>query len=80
MQGSTVELVVHLAETHITTHDMVSLRVGDVITTEKDVHSPIAVSVEGVTKFHARPGALKGRKAVEIEEVASSPSSPPAKS
>ncbi|HEX4142537.1 MAG TPA: flagellar motor switch protein FliM [Pirellulales bacterium] len=69
LKGSVVELVVHLADTHITTGDLIGLRVGDVITTEKDIHSPITVSVEGVIKYHARPGAFKGRKAIEIAET-----------
>ena len=59
----------HLADTHITTGDLIGLRVGDVITTEKDIHSPIAVSVEGVVKYHAKPGAFKGRKAIEIADT-----------
>jgi flagellar motor switch protein FliM len=67
LQYSLVELVVHLAETKITTTDMISLRVGDIITTEKDIHSPIDVSVEGKVKYRARPGAFKGRKAIQIE-------------
>ena len=70
IQGSVVELCVHLAETRISTSDMIGLRVGDIITTDKDVHTPIAVSVEGVEKFHARPGAFKGRKAIQIEAEA----------
>ncbi len=67
LQGSLVELVVHLAETTITTSDMIGLRVGDIITTDKDTRSPIAVSIEGVPKFNARPGAHKGHKAIQIE-------------
>jgi flagellar motor switch protein FliM len=69
LKGSLVELVVHLADTNITTGDLIGLRVGDVITTEKDIHSPIAVSVEGVVKYHAKPGAFKGRKAIEIADT-----------
>jgi len=64
---SRVELEVRLAQTSISTGELIGLRVGDVITTEKDVHSPLVVSVEGVPKFRARPGALKGHKAILIE-------------
>lgn len=67
LHGSTVELCVRLAETKISTADMIGLRVGDIITTDKDVHTPISVTVEGVEKFCARPGAFKGRKAIQIE-------------
>ena len=70
LQGSTVELCVHLAETKINTGDMIGLRVGDIITTEKDIHTPISVSIEGVEKFRAKAGAFKGRKAIQIEAEA----------
>jgi flagellar motor switch protein FliM len=67
LHGSLVELVVMLAETRITTKDLIGLKVGDIIATEKDCHSALSVSVEGVTKLRAQPGALKGRKAICIE-------------
>jgi len=61
-----VSVIVELAGTTISTADLISLRVGDIIATEKDVHLPLVVSVEGRTKFHAHPGQYKGRKAIEI--------------
>jgi flagellar motor switch protein FliM len=61
-----VEVVVELAETNITTNDLINLRVGDIIASEKDVHHPLLVYVEGHPKFHAAPGRFKGRKAIEI--------------
>ncbi len=73
LDGSTVELVVSLAETTISTADLVGLRVGDIITTEKDQHSPLEVNVQGVAKFHASAGAFKGRKAVQIENSIAPP-------
>jgi len=77
LQQSVVEVVAQLAETKITTADMLGLRVGDIITTEKDIHSPITVCVEGVTKFRAHPGAFKGHKAACIEaSVAPVPGQP----
>jgi flagellar motor switch protein FliM len=69
VNGSLVEVVVDLAETHIATSDLLELQVGDIITTEKDVHLPLIVSVEGRPKFHADPGVLKGRKAVQVSEL-----------
>lgn len=68
MDHAMVELVVTLAETTITTSDLVGLRVGDVITTEKDVHGGLRVDIEGVEKFRASAGAYKGRKAIEVQE------------
>ena len=67
LSNSLVELNVRLARTQIAAGDLIGLRVGDVITTGMDVHSPLEVSVEGVPKFHARPGAFKGHKAICIE-------------
>ena len=68
LRGSSVELVVYLAETHISTADLIGLRVGDIITTEKDINSPLVVHLEGVPKFRARPGAYKGHKSIEVQQ------------
>lgn len=67
MDKALVDVVVTLAQTHITTGDLIGLRVGDIITTDKDVHMPLDVAVQGVSKFHASAGAMKGKKAVQIE-------------
>lgn len=69
LQGSLVEVAVRLADSRIATKDLIGLRVGDIITTDKDIHTPLVVCVEGVDKFHARPGEYKGRKAIRIESV-----------
>jgi flagellar motor switch protein FliM len=66
LSDAVVEVVVDLAETNISTSDLIGLRVGDIIATEKDVARPLVVSVEGRPKFHAQPGAFKGRKAIQI--------------
>jgi flagellar motor switch protein FliM len=68
LKGSSVELVVYLAETHINTADLIGLRVGDIITTEKDINSPLVVHVKGMPKFRARPGAYKGHKSIEVQQ------------
>jgi len=69
LEGATVQLAVELADTKVTARDLIGLRVGDVITTEKDIHRTADVYVEGVLKYRARIGALKGHKAIRIEEV-----------
>ena len=66
LNGALVDVVVELAETNISTSDLIGLRVGDIIATEKDVERPLIVSVEGRPKFHAQPGAFKGRKAIQV--------------
>jgi flagellar motor switch protein FliM len=69
LSGSIVEVVVDLAETHIATSDMINLQVGDVIATEKDVNTPLVLSIEGRPKFHTEAGVFKGRKAVQVKEI-----------
>jgi flagellar motor switch protein FliM len=61
-----VEVVVELATTRITASDMLGLRVGDVIASEKDVAESLLVYVQGMPKFVASPGKYKGRKAIQI--------------
>jgi flagellar motor switch protein FliM len=82
LHGSLVEMVVKLADTRISTNDLVGLRVGDIITTNKDVNDALQVHVEGVDKFTARAGSFKGRKAIRVDGVnatkAAPPSPPPA--
>ncbi|MEN0111624.1 MAG: FliM/FliN family flagellar motor switch protein, partial [Planctomycetota bacterium] len=70
LSASVVEMVVELAESNLATADLIGLRVGDIIATEKDVRSPLRVSVEGREKFTASPGEFKGRKAVQILDLA----------
>jgi flagellar motor switch protein FliM len=66
LEGAVVQVVATLARSRITTADLLGLRVGDIVTTEKDVREPLELAVEGVTKFRAWPGALKGQKAIQI--------------
>jgi flagellar motor switch protein FliM len=74
LRGSLVELKVRLASSTITTRELIGLRVGDIIATQKDTQSPLLVSVHNVPKFHASPGAFKGHKAIRVEEVLTDPS------
>lgn len=64
--GSAVEVVVELANTTISTADLINLKVGDIIATEQDVHQPLVLLVEGKPKYLAKPGQFKGRKAIEV--------------
>ncbi len=69
LDGSVVDVEVTLAETVISTKDMLELRVGDIITTEKDVGTPLNVHIQGIRKLTARAGAVKGHKAIEVDEI-----------
>ena len=66
---SLVDVVVTLAESKINTDDLLGLRVGDIITTDKDVQLPLEVSVQGQAKYGAKAGAFKGQKAIELGEA-----------
>ena len=71
--SSPVGVQVRLARTKIGTGELMSLRVGDIITTQKDIHQPVIVSVEGVPKFRGKLGAFKGRKAIMIASAIENP-------
>ena len=64
-----VEMIVTLAETKISTKDLIELRVGDIITTDADSQGLLEVSVAGLAKFQASPGAYRGQTAIQIEET-----------
>ncbi len=68
ISGSIVEVVAELAATNIATSDLIGLRVGDIIATEKDVNQPLVVSVQGREKFRATCGTYKGRKAIQVTQ------------
>ena len=63
---SRVEVIVNLARSTLRAADLLNLQVGDIVTTEKDANSPLEIQVAGVGKFEGKPGAFKGRKAVEV--------------
>ncbi len=73
LDRSLVDVVVTVAETHITTGDLIGLRVGDIITTDKDIRTPLEVAVQGVNKYLASAGSLKGNKAIRVEAVPVAP-------
>ncbi|HBT75670.1 MAG TPA: flagellar motor switch protein FliM, partial [Planctomycetaceae bacterium] len=68
-----VGLKTKLAQTKMRMRELLSLRVGDVICTEKPVDSLLLVSVEGIPKYWARPGTYKGYTAIQIEEIIEDP-------
>lgn len=67
LSSATVEVVAHIADTKLTAGEVAGLGVGDVITTEYDVHRGLKLCVEGQPMFVGQPGLLKGHKAVEIQ-------------
>ena len=71
LDGSMADVIVTLARSTIKSADLFDLEVGDIISTEKDVHHPLEVEIANRTKFHASPGSFKGRKAIQIEQIVS---------
>jgi len=68
LDGAVTELIVTLAETNISTADLLGLRVGDIITTEKDHRDLLDVAVSGRKKFRVSAGAFKGHKAFQVQD------------
>ncbi|MCL2743208.1 MAG: flagellar motor switch protein FliM [Planctomycetaceae bacterium] len=68
-----VEFKVKLADAKIKTHELLNLRVGDIICTQKPVATPLLASVEGIPKYWVRPGTYKGYSAVQIDEPIADP-------
>ncbi len=64
--NSTIELRALLAQTTITVKELVNLKVGDIITTEKPAAQDILVIAEGKNKFQGQVGKLRENKAVRI--------------
>ena len=63
-----VRLTAELASTTITAGDLADIAVGDVIVTDHDRQDGIEIRVEDRPMFHARPGVLKGHKAIRLED------------
>jgi flagellar motor switch protein FliM len=55
-----------LAETDITVRDLLTMKPGDLIVTDKPAAKPVVVEVEGRRKFVAQLGQFKGQRALRI--------------
>jgi flagellar motor switch/type III secretory pathway protein FliN len=64
-----VEMRAFLATTNIKVSDLLSLQVGDVITTEKPLTADVFVQVEGRNKFHGQIGQFRGSRSIRITRV-----------
>lgn len=66
LMGVNVDLSVELGKTSITSRELVSLKVGDVLILEKDQSEVITVMVQDLPKYYARPGKIKDNLAIDI--------------
>jgi flagellar motor switch protein FliM len=66
VQNASVEARVFLAQTTMRLDELLSLQVGDIITTEKNCHRDILMQVEGRNKFLGQVGQFRGNRSIQI--------------
>ncbi len=68
-----VQITAELARTTITAGELAGLAVGDVLVTDHDQNLGMEIRVEDRPMFRAKPGVLKGHKAIRLEETIERP-------
>jgi flagellar motor switch protein FliM len=66
VHNAPVEVRGFLARTTMSVNDLLSLQIGDIVTTTKAQDSEVAIQVEGKNKFVGRLGQLRGNRAIRI--------------
>ena len=61
-----LEVSIDLGEAFIRVEDLMHFAPGDVVVLGTSPGDPLAVSVEGIPKFHGRAGTMKGQKALQV--------------
>jgi flagellar motor switch protein FliM len=74
VSGAPVEMRALLGSTTMTMRDLLSLSVGDLITTDKPQGRDVTIQVEGRNKFTAAVGQLRGKRAVRVTRCTDRPS------
>ncbi len=67
LQNAEVEVVVEFGKGHITTQNLLKLKVGDIFQLEKEVSEFLLAKVQGVPKFLGKAGLYGSNKAFQIE-------------
>jgi len=78
VNNAPVEMRAILAQTTIRLQELLSLQVGDLITTDKPIDKDVLIQVEGRNKFTGQVGQLRGNKSVRITRICNEPAEPPA--
>jgi flagellar motor switch protein FliM len=73
-----VEMRTFLAQTTISVNDLLSLQVGDLITTEKPVTADVLIQIEGKHKFLGQLGQFRDCRAIRITRRCQQPAEQPA--
>ena len=68
LNTSNVDIEVIFGKTKITLKDFIALKEGDVILLEQKIHDNLIVKVNGAKKFFARPGTIKNKMCVKIND------------
>ena len=69
VNNAPVEMRAFLAQTTIKLQELLSLQVGDLITTDKPIDKDVLIQVEGRNKFVGQVGQLRGSKSVRITRI-----------
>ncbi len=62
-------ILIKLGEADISVHDLMDLTPGDIIQLSSDATLPLNVLVEGIPKFKAVAGVLRGNRAIKITDT-----------
>lgn len=73
LSKASVEMVVQLANTTLSTKEVSNLSIGDVIMTEVEKSDGLRIYVEGRPLFLGSPGVFKGHKAIQIGQSVARP-------
>ena len=55
-----------IAEATITVRDLLNLKVGDIVVSDKKSDSEVLLCVENLPKFRGKPGVMNGKRAFKI--------------
>ncbi|MCA1988607.1 MAG: flagellar motor switch protein FliM [Desulfarculus sp.] len=67
LKEAQVDFTVELGRSQLKSGDLLKLKVGDVLTLDKDASDFLVAMVEGVPKFKGRAGSYRGNKAFKVE-------------
>jgi flagellar motor switch protein FliM len=69
VNNAPVEMRAFLARTTMKLNDLLTLQVGDIITTEKPCSSDAFVQIEGKHKFFAQVGQMRGKRSIRVTRI-----------
>ena len=64
-----VELRALLAQTKLRLDEVLSMQIGDVITTDVNANDPVVVQAHGRNLFDGHPGHLRGVRSIEVTKT-----------